>query len=84
MAKQRLLNASDEISNGLFLVRESSTFVGEFTLSFVYSGVVHHVSYYMNYYVNVINAYILLFDSQKGQFLTPSTQQRNKKIFAQF
>lgn len=29
-------------SNGLFLVRESSTFIGDFTLSFMHDAAVHH------------------------------------------
>ncbi|KAL3101092.1 hypothetical protein niasHS_001552 [Heterodera schachtii] len=54
-AKARLLQAARHSSNsgggggssgsttdGLFLVRESTTFIGDFTLSFLHSGCVHH------------------------------------------
>ena len=44
-AKHRLLAAianDPTIYDGLFLVRESETFVGDFTLSFANNGIVHH------------------------------------------
>uniref|UniRef100_A0AC35U4T9 Phosphoinositide phospholipase C n=1 Tax=Rhabditophanes sp. KR3021 TaxID=114890 RepID=A0AC35U4T9_9BILA len=37
----RLLQHADK-GNGLFLVRESSTFLGDFSLSFLFNGAVHH------------------------------------------
>jgi hypothetical protein len=40
IAKQRLIESARNLENsdGLFLVRESNTFVGDFTLSFLYHG----------------------------------------------
>uniref|UniRef100_A0A7E4UWB1 Phosphoinositide phospholipase C n=1 Tax=Panagrellus redivivus TaxID=6233 RepID=A0A7E4UWB1_PANRE len=40
-AKQRLLEYASK-GNGLFLVRQSGTFIGEFSLSFLHDGRVHH------------------------------------------
>lgn len=46
-AKLRLMKCTNTLdagcsSDGLFLVRESSTFIGDFTLSFMHNGNVHH------------------------------------------
>ncbi|KAK0395934.1 hypothetical protein QR680_001496 [Steinernema hermaphroditum] len=41
-AKERLLQSCPEKEDGTFLVRESSTFIGDYSLSFIYNGSVHH------------------------------------------
>ncbi|TMS35823.1 hypothetical protein L596_003136 [Steinernema carpocapsae] len=41
-AKERLLTSCPEKENGTFLVRESSTFIGDYSLSFIFDGSVHH------------------------------------------
>uniref|UniRef100_A0A915D160 Phosphoinositide phospholipase C n=1 Tax=Ditylenchus dipsaci TaxID=166011 RepID=A0A915D160_9BILA len=40
-AKSRLLEHKEK-GNGVFLVRESTTFIGDFTLTFLHAGSVHH------------------------------------------
>ncbi|KAH7700636.1 variant SH3 domain-containing protein, partial [Aphelenchoides avenae] len=40
-SKERLLEQTDK-GNGVFLVRESGTFIGDYTLSFLYDKLVHH------------------------------------------
>uniref|UniRef100_A0A5S6Q9V1 Phosphoinositide phospholipase C n=1 Tax=Trichuris muris TaxID=70415 RepID=A0A5S6Q9V1_TRIMR len=38
----RILEENQSLGNGLFLVRESTTFVGDYSLSLLHSGLVHH------------------------------------------
>uniref|UniRef100_A0A1I7Z0P4 Phosphoinositide phospholipase C n=1 Tax=Steinernema glaseri TaxID=37863 RepID=A0A1I7Z0P4_9BILA len=41
-AKERLLKSCPDKADGTFLVRESCTFIGDYSLSFIYNGSVHH------------------------------------------
>ncbi|CAD5214162.1 unnamed protein product [Bursaphelenchus xylophilus] len=41
-AKERLLEHKDPAGNVVYLVRESGTFIGDYTLSFIHAGKVHH------------------------------------------
>ncbi|CAD5209116.1 unnamed protein product [Bursaphelenchus okinawaensis] len=41
-AKERLLEHKDPTGNVVYLVRESGTFIGDYTLSFIHAGKVHH------------------------------------------